>query len=248
MIFHPISNTNKSNINLNINGFPITWTNNFNFLGINVDTALNFKDHIAKITTKLSKTVGVLNRLKNIVPRETLLILYNSLFVPHMSYGILSWGYKNIQQLYKIQKKAVRIIERAKYNAHTDPIFKELNIIKIHDLVKLNELKLYYKFKHDMLPHYISNSILVHMPEIHDHNTRQSQLLHRHRVKHTYATHCIRYAIPTNIVNTSNAILSKIETHSIQGYTNYAKHVLINQYITTCTIPNCYICSSNVSR
>ena len=45
----------------------------------------------------------------------------------------LSSGYEN-EKIFKLQKKAIRIISLAKYNAHTEPLFKTLNLLKINDI------------------------------------------------------------------------------------------------------------------
>ena len=48
----------------------------------------------------------------------------------------------------------------------------------------------------------------------------------------------------TNIVNgTPDIILDKIDTHSLNGFTNYVKLFLLQTYQDTCIVPNCYICS-----
>ena len=71
--------------------------------------------------------------------------MYNSLVLPHLQFGILAWGF-NMGRLEKLQKRAVRIITCQKYNAHTDPLFKKLSLLKLNDLFRVNVLKLYYKF------------------------------------------------------------------------------------------------------
>ena len=48
----------------------------------------------------------------------------------------------------------------------------------------------------------------------------------------------------TNIVNGNpDIILDKIDTHSLNGFTNYVKLFLLQTYQDTCNVPNCYICS-----
>ncbi len=47
-----------------------------------------------------------------------------------MNFGILAWGYQ-CDQITKLQKKVIRIISRAKYNAYIEPIFKELKFLKV---------------------------------------------------------------------------------------------------------------------
>ncbi len=62
----------------------------------------------------------------------------------HLNYCILAWGYEH-SRLNKIQKsyRVIRIINLSKYNDHTEPIFKKLKLLKIEDILKLNEVKLY---------------------------------------------------------------------------------------------------------
>ena len=61
---------------------------------------------------------------------EALLTIYNSLITPYLNYGLLAWG-SQIDKLFKLQKKAVRIITNASFNSHTDPLFKQLNLLKV---------------------------------------------------------------------------------------------------------------------
>ena len=56
-----------------------------------------------------------------------------------------------------MQKHAVRIITRSKYNSLTDPLFRKLNLLKAKDLLDLNILKIFYKYRKKSLPFYISN-------------------------------------------------------------------------------------------
>ena len=44
----------------------------------------------------------------------------------------------------KLQKRAVPIITNSSYNAHTDPLFKKVDLLKVKDIFQLNVLKLYY--------------------------------------------------------------------------------------------------------
>ena len=95
----------------------------FNFLGLTIDTNLNWKKiHTEKISNKCSKTIGIPNRLKHVLPLEILIILYNTLILPHINYCIMIWRYQG-NRLMKIQKKAVQIITLSKYNSHTEPLF-----------------------------------------------------------------------------------------------------------------------------
>ena len=63
------------------------------FLGILIDDCnLKWKHHIDFISLKISKTIGILARLRHFVPTETLLMIYRSFIMPYLSYGICVWG------------------------------------------------------------------------------------------------------------------------------------------------------------
>ena len=109
-------------------------------------------------------------RLKNYLPVHILRLLYNSLVLPYLQYGILTWGFK-IGRIEKLQKWAVRIITCSKYNAHTEPLFKMLNLLKVSDMLTLNLLKIYYKYKNQSLPFYVMN-MFTDAIEPHDYNLR----------------------------------------------------------------------------
>ena len=63
------------------------------FLGLTINKHLSWKKHIDKISNKKRKIIGVLNKLKFIIPDQILLTIYNSLILPHLNYCILAWGY-----------------------------------------------------------------------------------------------------------------------------------------------------------
>ena len=65
--------------------------------------------------------------------KVSLLTLYNYMILPYLNYCNLVWGstYKSsLKRIVILQKRATRIIGRSNYDAHADPIFKELNLLK----------------------------------------------------------------------------------------------------------------------
>ena len=105
----------------------------------------------------------------------------------------------------------------------------------------LQTLKIYHKFRNNKLPNYIQNWPLFQNSNIHNHNTRGANALHKNRCLHIFAQKSLKLNI-TNIVNdTPHIILEKIDTHSLNGFTNYVKLFLLQTYQHTCTVPNCFI-------
>ena len=242
MLFH-YRQRNVSNIipNIVIGSEPIERVAEFNFLGLTIDENLDWNPHLQKISNKVSRTLGVMCRLKNYLPVHILRLLYNSLVLPYLQYGILTWGFK-IGRIEKLQKRAVRIITCSKYNAHTEPLFKTLNLLKVGDMFTLNLLKMYYKYKNQSLPFYVMNMFTDAIAP-HDYNLRHKYVLQSSVARTQSGDKCVRCYLPHLINNTDENILTKISTHSYQGFVFYVKTSILNSYSTLCTTNNCYVCN-----
>ena len=71
-----------------------------------------------------------------------------------------------------IAKKAVRAITNSKFNAHTEPLLKLLNLLNIKDTYILSILTFYYKYIHNILPPYFQTYEIKLTSEMHNYNTR----------------------------------------------------------------------------
>ena len=67
---------------------------------------------------------------------------------------MLCWG-ADSNTIFILQKKAVRTIVSAGYNARTEPYFKLYNLLKIEDIYKFRLLVLYYNISHLKTPQYL---------------------------------------------------------------------------------------------
>ena len=77
------------NIWLKIAGSNIEFIDNFNFLGITINEHIDWTKHMDILSAKIEKTVGILNTLKHVLPINILRMIYNSLILCHLNYGIL---------------------------------------------------------------------------------------------------------------------------------------------------------------
>ena len=80
------------------------------------------------------------------------------------------WG-PHCERLFLLQIRIMRVITNSKYIAHTDPIFKTLNLLKLPDLYRLQLYKLYYKIKKQTVPTYFRH-ILTEV--VNPYNTRNT--------------------------------------------------------------------------
>ena len=145
------------------------------FLGVIIDENLTWKNHIDELATKISKNIGIMNRLKHYLPSKILLTLYNSFVSPYLNYSILTWGNSptKCNKLLILQKRAVRIISNADYRDHSAPLFAKFNILQCNDLYFLNLGKFMYKSMHNLLPSCF-NSCFTLASNMHVYSTRSS--------------------------------------------------------------------------
>ena len=168
-------------------------------------------------------------------------MLYCSLVNSHLIYGILVWGYE-CHRLEKIQKRIIRIITVSKYNAHTEPLFKALDLLKLKDMLNLSTLKFYYRSLHDNLPAYFYSFQITMQGSHHHYNTRHSEQIHVDRTRTLYADKRVRIYLPKMVNSIPIPLLQKIATHSLQGFSTHISKYFIYKYSDICSIANCYIC------
>ena len=167
---------------MQIDGNSIDKITNFSFLGLTMNENLTWKNHVNVISNKISRISGLLNRLKYYLPTNTKLNIYNSLILPHCYYGIYAWGFE-CNRIYKLQKASVRSISNSKYNAHTDPLFKQLKLLKVEDIFTIQQYKFYYKYMSNDLPIYFNFSYFTPYIRGHCYNTRTQQDLQIPKIK-----------------------------------------------------------------
>ena len=61
-----------------------------------------------------------------------------------------------VEQVSKLQQKSIQLIIGSEYLARSEPLFKELELLKINDLYRLKILKFYYNLSYDLLPLYLN--------------------------------------------------------------------------------------------
>ena len=241
MLFH--SPTKEiPRITIRMNNIELEPTSDFNFVGIIINKHLKWNAHIDKISNNIARTNGIINRLKYYLPCNVLLNIYNCLILPHLYYGILAWGYET-SRIFKLQQISLRAMCSAKYNTHTEPLFKRLNLLKICDIHKIQQLKMFYKLVRKDLPEYFNTIPVTKLSDIHDHVTRNRNTYYTNRVAHKFADKCFRQSIFHTVNHVPELIREKIFTHSLKGFSNYSKTLFVSNYLYECMIPHCYVCN-----
>ena len=151
-------------------------TDQIKFLGLVLDKHLKFINHIDHIQSKMSRSVGVLFKLNSFLPTSILKLLYNSLILPYLNYGVECWHAApnySLEKLHVLQKKAIRAIFNQPYNAHTNGYFKNNGLLKLKDIYRLNLCTHMYKITESPANYDISLQPRT-LSSIHSYNTRNS--------------------------------------------------------------------------
>jgi hypothetical protein len=102
------------------------------FLGLQVDSNLNWKTHIQYITPKLSSAYFAMRTITSLMKTENLKLVYFAYFHSIMSYGIIFWGNStDCKKVFCIQEKIIRIMAGTKRRASCRELFKKFNILPL---------------------------------------------------------------------------------------------------------------------
>ena len=112
------------------------------FLGILIGDLLSFSGHIDILKAKLNSALYALSTCNKSVPIKIRKTIYSSLFESHLRFGSISFGAaskKLLEPISVIQRKALRLVARASYNAHSDVLFKHHNFLKYDNIIHLHQ-------------------------------------------------------------------------------------------------------------
>ena len=126
------------------------------YLGVIIDSKLNWKFHLEQLTVKLSRAIGMLAKIRHYVDKNTIIMIYHGIFSSIMQYALQIWSQDSsiVSKIEKLQSKAIRIITFDR-NSPIDTLFHTCGILKICDSVKL----LNFLFAHDTLKGNLPNKL-----------------------------------------------------------------------------------------
>ena len=182
VIFRPYQKKINSSINIRIKDIN---SNNFisldnkdyvKYLGLLLDSKLSWKHHINYVSTKISKSVGLIAKVRHYIPREILISLYWALIHPYLNYGLVAWGQaskSSLNKLLKIQKRALRLIYFSNYQDSALPLFIESGIPPLNNMYFLSIANLMHDITNNRAPANLSNLFTL-VKHQHDYSTRSS--------------------------------------------------------------------------
>ena len=183
-----------------------------------LDSKLNFSEHINSICKKASQRIGVLMRLRNLIPMKSKLILFKSAILPFLTYCHLVWHFckaSDTRKLERLQERGLRAVFKDNSSTY-EQLLEKADLPTLLNSRLQDLCILMYKVKHKLCPTYISN---IFKEPNSNYNLRQADFSIPSYETVTYGKHSIRYLgpklwtkLPKNIrdVTTLTSFKSKI--------------------------------------
>jgi len=137
---------------------------------------INWKPQIEKLVTQLSKSCGMLFKLKHYTNTSVLKSVYFALFHSYLTYSILKWGRADkttLLPLIRLQNKDVRRL--VYYKTKTTVLYSKHKIMELPDLFQLSVAKFMYSVYNGGLLHHFDN-YFAEIASVHKYQTRLASL------------------------------------------------------------------------
>ena len=170
---------NKAWYIINIDGQDIAEVTSSNFLGVIIDNRLNWRDHESFVCRKVARGLGVIIKARKVLQKGSLISLYYSFIYPYLIYCNQIWGSAcktQIEPLFILQKKALRIITGVHPRSPSEPLFRQLKFLNCENIFKYLVGRLMYRVYHGELS--TLQFLFVKNSDTHMHDTRQSGHYH----------------------------------------------------------------------
>ena len=164
-------------------------------LGVTIDSQMDFNNHISALCKRASQKIGVLMRLRNLIPTTAKLHLFKAAILPHLTYCHLAWHFCKASDTRKLE----RLQERGLRAVFKDNNLSYVNLLKRAKLPTLLNRRLQdlcilmYKVKHELCPSYIRN---IFSRQSNTYNLRQSDFTLPRFNTVTHGKHSVRFLGP----------------------------------------------------
>ena len=198
MVFHSPQRRIAHKLNLRISNTSVNSDNQVKYLGLIFDSNLNWKPYLHELNKKVSRGIGVLSKVRYYANRNILHKLHYSIIYPFLTYGLSIWGNtysSNFKPSIILQKRAIHTITFSKPDEQSEPLFKELEILTLTDLVILHNALFVYHYYYDLLPSSFANFFQT-VASMHSYNTRlaSKSTYYINTIKTKYGKFNIRFA------------------------------------------------------
>ena len=128
--------------NIKLNGIKLQQVADVKYVGVILDEHMTFECHVKLLNAKLKKSNNLLAISRHYISKPLLIQIYYGQFYLHLTYGCLLWGgnENTLSKTFTLQKKAIHLISFKDPQEPSSPLFKELELLKLSDIIKLNNI------------------------------------------------------------------------------------------------------------
>ena len=177
------NNKKVDDLNIIVENTKLESTSSIKVLGVNIDSKLNFNDHVCDMCTKAGRQLNVLQRLKGSLDFDSRMVIYKS-FISNFNYCPVVWLFtrkSSLSKLENIQKRALRFVLND-YESDYDDLLTKANVPGIK-MMTLRQLAIeVYKSVTKINPEYLNELFL---PKQCTYNLRNVSVLERPKVNTT---------------------------------------------------------------
>jgi hypothetical protein len=180
IVFKPRQKRHSIDLPIWLNNHKIDQVKEVVFLGVILDEHISWKPHISHVARKISKSIGIIYKASFCLSKVSLHKLYYSLVYLYMQYCIIVWASTyptNLNRIILLLKRIIRIVSKEAFDAHTNPIFKALKILKFDNIYLLQLGKFMYLYQNKLLPQSFDN-LFLRTNQVHKYDTCNSNLYH----------------------------------------------------------------------
>ena len=120
------------------------------FLGVILQANLKWNTHINIVLSKTSKCLGIMSKIRHLIPQHLTRMLYLTLVEPYINYCNIVWcspdKTSNLEKILRVQKKYCRLMTFASFSAPSKPLFLELKLLNVYEIYKYQLAVYMYKF------------------------------------------------------------------------------------------------------
>ena len=163
-------------LNIKLHGKTLVPTKSVKYLGIYLDEFLSGDAQCSELIKKLNRANGMLAKARHYVPNLELKNIYHAIFSSHTLYGSQVWTPKLLSvsdKISRLQKTAMRIMTFSEFRAHSEPLFKKLEILKFTDNIAVNNCLFVYDYFNKKLPISFTNTF-IRTNDLYKYSTRQA--------------------------------------------------------------------------
>ena len=151
---------NCSEINIQLDGHPISRVEHTKSLGLNIDDRLSWSNHIKDLCKKISSAIGALRRIRPLISQSTAVQIYNALIQPHFDYCAPVWdGLSSYlcEKLQKLQNRAARVILQANCEINSSLLLETLKWDKLSSRRRKQKAIMMFKSLNGLAPVYLQD-------------------------------------------------------------------------------------------